>query len=309
VLILAANTAFNGFPMLASILARDRYAPRQLYNRGDRLVYSNGVVLLALAAIALIIAFDAQLTRLIQLYIIGVFVSFTLSQAGMVRHWRAALAAAPPASERRRIHRSLAINAVGAALTALVLVIVLITKFTHGAWLVIIAMPLLFVGMKGVRRHYDQVADFTAVPADARPHIPLRNHVLVLVSAVHAPTLKALGVAQALRPTTLTAISVTAEPEEAAALQRTWDEHDLGIPLEILHSPYREVVAPVLAHIRRVSAGDPQAMVSVVIPEYVVGHWWEQPLHNQIAFRLKARLLFTPDVNVIDVPFRLAPGK
>ena len=307
VLILAANTAFNGFPMLASILARDRYAPRQLSNRGDRLVYSNGVVLLALAAIALIIAFDAELTRLIQLYIIGVFVSFTLSQAGMVRHWRAELATSPSAERRRRVHRALAINAVGATLTALVLVIVLITKFTHGAWLVLIAMPLLFVGMKGVRRHYEQVAQYTQVPVGTQPHVPPRNHVLVLVSSVHAPTFKALGVAQALRPTTLTAVSVAANAEDGERLQHAWEEYGLDTPLEILHSPYREVVAPVLARIRRTTAADPDAMVSIVIPEYIVSHWWEQPLHNQNALRLKARLLFAPEVNVIDVPYRLTP--
>jgi amino acid transporter len=306
VLILAANTAFNGFPMLASILARDRYAPRQLHNRGDRLVYSNGVVLLALAAIGLIVAFDANLTRIIQLYIIGVFVSFTLSQAGMVRHWRTALATETEPSSRRRMRRSQSINAVGAALTALVLVIVLITKFTHGAWLVIIAMPLLFLGMKGVRRHYDQVAEFVAVPEGARPHVPPSNHVLVLVSAVHAPTLKALGVAQALHPTTVTAMSVAADAADAEELRQQWDQHVPDVPLEILHSPYREVVGPVLARIRQQTAADPAAMVSVVIPEYVVSHWWEQPLHNQNALRLKARLLFAPEVTVIDVPFRLA---
>ena len=306
VLILAANTAFNGFPMLASILARDRYAPRQLHNRGDRLVYSNGVVLLALAAIGLIVAFDAQLTRLIQLYIIGVFVSFTLSQAGMVRHWRTALATEPEQAARRRMRRAQGINAVGATLTALVLVIVLITKFTHGAWLVIIAMPLLFAGMKGVRRHYDQVAKIVAVPDGARPHVPPRNHVLVLVSAVHAPTLKALGVAQALHPTSVTAMSVAADADDAETLRTQWDEHVPDVPLEILHSPYREVVGPVLARIRQETAADPTAMVSVVIPEYVVSHWWEQPLHNQNALRLKARLLFAPEVTVIDVPFRLA---
>ncbi|MFC1401976.1 MULTISPECIES: APC family permease [Streptacidiphilus] len=306
VLILAANTAFNGFPMLASILARDRYAPRQLHNRGDRLVYSNGVVLLALAAIGLIVAFDAQLTRIIQLYIIGVFVSFTLSQAGMVRHWRTALATESEPAPRRRMRRSQAINAVGATLTALVLVIVLITKFTHGAWLVIIAMPLLFAGMKGVRRHYDQVAKIVAVPDGARPHVPPRNHVLVLVSSVHAPTLKALGVAQALHPTSVTAMSVAADAADAEALRTQWDQHVPDVALEILHSPYREVVGPVLARIRQETAADPTAMVSVVIPEYVVDHWWEQPLHNQNALRLKARLLFAPEVTVIDVPFRLA---
>ncbi|OAR24599.1 DNA-binding protein [Streptomyces sp. ERV7] len=308
VLVLAANTAFNGFPMLASILARDRYAPRQLYNRGDRLVYSNGVVLLALAAVALIIAFDAELTRLIQLYIIGVFVSFTLSQAGMVRHWRKELATGPEAPRRREIHRSLAINAVGATLTGLVLVIVLITKFTHGAWLVIIAMPVLFVGMKGVRRHYEQVARQVAVSPRDRPRKPARHHVLVLVASVHAPTLKAIGFAQALRPSTLTALTVAAD-EDAERLRRQWDEHDLDVPLRILHSPYREVVSPVIAYVQERASADPDAMVSVVIPEYIVGHWWEQPLHNQNALRLKARLLFTPGVAVIDVPYLLQSAR
>ncbi|MFE2874244.1 APC family permease [Streptomyces roseus] len=310
VLILAANTAFNGFPMLASILARDRYAPRQLFNRGDRLVYSNGIVLLALAAVALIVAFDAQLTRLIQLYIIGVFVSFTLSQAGMVRHWRRELASPDtPRSERIHIHRRLAINAVGATLTAVVLVIVLLTKFTHGAWLVVIAMPLLFFGMKGVRRHYDRVSAQVAVAPGVKPRKPSRHHVLVLVANVHAPTLKALGYAQALRPDTLTAVTVAADEEDARRLREAWAEHDPGVPLKILHSPYREVVGPVLAHVQELAAAEGTDMLSVVIPEYVVGHWWEQPLHNQNAFRLKARLLFMPGVAVIDVPYLLESAR
>ncbi|MER5732006.1 APC family permease [Streptomyces sp. NPDC002138] len=306
VLILAANTAFNGFPMLASILAKDRYAPRQLYNRGDRLVYSNGVVLLALAAIALIVAFDAELTRLIQLYIIGVFVSFTLSQAGMVRHWRKELASdETPREQRIHIHRRLAINAIGAVMTAVVLVIVLITKFTHGAWLVVIAMPVLFLGMKGVRRHYDQVARQVAVAPGVKPRKPARHHVIVLVASVHAPTLKAIGFALGLRPDTLTAVSVAADEQDADRLRTAWAEHDPGIPLKILHSPYREVVGPVLAHVQEQAAQEGTDMLSVVIPEYVVGHWWEQPLHNQNALRLKARLLFTPGVAVIDVPYLL----
>ncbi|GHE37013.1 APC family permease [Streptomyces vinaceus] len=310
VLILAANTAFNGFPMLASILAKDRYAPRQLFNRGDRLVYSNGIVLLALAAVALIIAFDAELTRLIQLYIIGVFVSFTLSQAGMVRHWRRELASpATPRAERIHIHRRLAINAVGATLTAVVLIIVLLTKFTHGAWLVVIAMPLLFFGMKGVRRHYDRVSAQVAVAAGVKPRKPSRHHVVVLVANVHAPTLKALGYAQALRPDTLTAVTVAADEEDARRLREAWAEHDPGVPLKILHSPYREVVGPVLAHVQELAAAEGTDILSVVIPEYVVGHWWEQPLHNQNAFRLKARLLFMPGVAVIDVPYLLESAR
>ncbi|MFD9727231.1 APC family permease [Streptomyces sp. NPDC059072] len=310
VLILAANTAFNGFPMLASILAKDRYAPRQLYNRGDRLVYSNGIVLLALVAIGLIVAFDANLTRLIQLYIIGVFVSFTLSQAGMVRHWDRELASAEtPREERVHIHRRRAINAVGAVLTALVLVIVLITKFTHGAWLVVIAMPVLFFGMLGVRRHYDQVAQQVAVAPDAKPRKPARHHVLVLVASVHAPTLKALGYAQGLRPDTLTAVTVAADEQDANRLREAWTAHDPGVPLKILHSPYREVVGPIQAHVEELARDSATDVLSVVIPEYVVGNWWEHPLHNQNALRLKARLLFTPGVAVIDVPYLLESAR
>ncbi|MFF3620626.1 APC family permease [Streptomyces sp. NPDC002467] len=310
VLILAANTAFNGFPMLASILAKDRYAPRQLYNRGDRLVYSNGIVLLALVAIGLIVAFDANLTRLIQLYIIGVFVSFTLSQAGMVRHWDKELASAETRREERvHIHRRRAINAVGAVLTALVLVIVLITKFTHGAWLVVIAMPVLFFGMLGVRRHYDQVAQQVAVAPDAKPRKPTRHHVLVLVASVHAPTLKALGYAQGLRPDTLTAVTVAADEQDANRLREAWTAHDPGVPLKILHSPYREVVGPIQAHVEELAQDSATDVLSVVIPEYVVGNWWEHPLHNQNALRLKARLLFTPGVAVIDVPYLLESAR
>ncbi|WP_329622785.1 APC family permease [Streptomyces sp. NBC_01255] len=309
VLILAANTAFNGFPMLASVLGRDRYAPRQLFHRGDRLVHSNGIVLLALAAIALIVAFDAQLTRLIQLYIIGVFVSFTLSQTGMVKHWRRELATPTGAADRRGIHRRLAINAFGACLTAVVLVIVLITKFTHGAWLVVIAMPVLFAGMKGVRRHYDAVAAEVAVAPGERPHALAGNHVLVLVASVNAPSLRALSYAKTLRPASLTAVTVAEDPAEAEVLRATWEAHGIDVPLRVLSSPYRSLVQPILRHVRETSERTPDAVVSVVIPEYVVGHWWEQPLHNQSALRLKTRLLFMKNVVVIDVPYRLASAR
>ncbi|MER7535941.1 APC family permease [Streptomyces sp. NPDC097704] len=311
VLILAANTAFNGFPMLASVLGRDRYAPRQLVHRGDRLVYSNGIVLLALAAIALIVAFDAQLTRLIQLYIIGVFVSFTLSQAGMVKHWRRELASpsGAGAADRRTVHRRLAINAFGACLTAVVLVIVLITKFTHGAWLVVIAMPLLYAGMKAVRRHYDTVAAEVAVAPGDRPRTLAENHVLVLVASVNAPSLRALSYARTLRPDSLTAVTVAEDPAEAEVLRATWEAHGIDVPLRVLSSPYRSIVQPVLRHVRDAPERTGESVVSVVIPEYVVGHWWERPLHNQIALRLKARLLFVQNVVVIDVPYRLASAR
>ncbi|MGI5261069.1 APC family permease [Streptomyces angustmyceticus] len=310
VLILAANTAFNGFPMLASILAEDRYVPRQLRNRGDRLVFSNGIILLALAAIGLIVLFKAELTHLIQLYIIGVFVSFTLSQTGMVRHWRTVLAAPGlPARERVRHRRSQAINAVGAVLTGVVLIVVLITKFTHGAWIVVIAMPLLFLGMRAVRRHYDRVARALAVAPGARPWEPAGNYVLVLVNALNAPTLKALGYARAMRPTSLDALIVAVDPRDVRGLREQWDAHDIDVPLQVLSSPYRDFTRPVLDYVLDCCARHPRGAVTIVIPEYLVGRWWEQPLHNQSALRLKARLLFTPGVSVVSVPYRLPSGR
>ncbi|MDV9189932.1 APC family permease [Streptomyces sp. SR27] len=309
VLVLAANTAFNGFPMLASVLGRDRYAPRQLVHRGDRLVYSNGIVLLALAAIVLIVAFDAQLTRLIQLYILGVFVSFTLSQAGMVKHWRRELATPAGAADRHNIRRRLTINAFGACLTAVVLVIVLFTKFTHGAWIVVIAMPVLFAGMKGVRRHYDAVAAEVAVAPGERPHTFAENHVLVLVASVNAPSLRALSYARTLRPASLTAVTVAEDPAEAEVLRATWEAHGIDVPLRVLSSPYRSIVQPVMRHVRDAPERTAESVISVIIPEYVVGHWWEQPLHNQSALRLKTRLLFMKNVVIIDVPYRLASAR
>ncbi|MGX7760933.1 APC family permease [Streptomyces angustmyceticus] len=310
VLILAANTAFNGFPMLASILAEDRYVPRQLRNRGDRLVFSNGIILLALAAIGLIVLFKAELTHLIQLYIIGVFVSFTLSQTGMVRHWRTVLAAPGlPARERVRHRRSQAINAVGAVLTGVVLIVVLITKFTHGAWIVVIAMPLLFLGMRAVRRHYDRVARALAVAPGTRPWEPAGNFVLVLVNALNAPTLKALGYARAMRPTSLDALIVAVDPRDVRGLREQWDAHDIDVPLQVLSSPYRDFTRPVIDYVRDSCARHPRGAVTIVIPEYLVGRWWEQPLHNQSALRLKAGLLFTPGVSVVSVPYRLPSGR
>ena len=308
ILVLAANTAFNGFPILASILGQDGFLPRQFARRGDRLVFSNGIVILSMLAIALIWAFDASTTRLIQLYIIGVFVSFTLSQAGMVRHWITLKARPLKSTERRRIWRSLAINALGAATTALVLVIVLITKFTHGAWIVVIAMPLVFVLMTSIRSHYDRVAvELQPVPAGAL--LPSRIHVIVLVSKLHAPTLRALAFARATRPNTLTALTVRTSPEETEQLMREWVERDVPVPLTVLDSSFRDVTRPVIEHIANLHRESARDVVSVFVPEYVVGHWWEHVLHNQSALRLKTRLLFQPGVMVTSVPFRLTSAE
>ena len=308
ILVLAANTAFNGFPILASILGEDGFLPRQFARRGDRLVFSNGIVILAVLAIALIWAFDASTTRLIQLYIIGVFVSFTLSQAGMVQHWRSLMARTLQPTDRRRIRRPLAINALGAATTALVLVIVLITKFTHGAWIVVIAMPLVFAVMTGIRRHYEKV-DVELQPTPAGVLLPSRIHVIVLVSKLHGPTLRALAFARATRPQSLTALTVRTSPAETEKLMREWMERDVPVPLTVLDSSFRDVTRPVIQHIAHLRRESPRDVVSVFIPEYVVGHWWEQLLHNHSALRLKARLLFQPGVMVTSVPFRLGSAE
>jgi amino acid transporter len=304
ILILAANTAFNGFPLLASLLATDRFLPRQLHNRGDRLVYSNGIILLALFAIALIVAFKANVSSIIQLYIIGVFVSFTLSQLGMVRHWQRELTSGIPGSSRTRIRRSQAINAIGATFTAIVLIIVLITKFTHGAWIVTIAMPLLFVTMQGIRRHYRRVTVEIA-PTPAGVGLPSRIHAIVPVSRLVLPTLQALAFARATHPSTLTAITVQVDEQETQALADEWRDRGIPVELKIINSPYRDITTPILDYIRDIHRDSPRDAICVFIPEYVVSHWWEHLLHNQSALRLKARLLFTPGVMVASVPYHL----
>jgi amino acid transporter len=304
ILVLAANTAFNGFPLLGSILAQDRYLPRQLHTRGDRLAFSNGIIALAVIAGVLIVAFNGSVTRLIQLYILGVFTSFTLSQLGMVRHWNRALATERDPVARQRIHRSRAINAVGGCLTALVLVIVLATKFTHGAYLVVIAVPLLWLMMRGIRRHYDAVRQ-ELVPEPGGMTLPSRIHAVVLVSTVHKPTLRALAFAAIGHPDTLTAVTVNVDDAATRALQQQWDEHDLAVELTVIDSPYREITRPILDYVKNLRLAGPRDVVAVYIPEYVVGRWWENLLHNQSALRLKGRLLFEPGVMVINVPWQL----
>jgi len=308
ILILAANTAYNGFPLLASLLASDRFLPRQLHNRGDRLVYSNGILLLAAFAIALIVMFKADVSSIIQLYIIGVFVSFTLSQLGMVRHWQRELRSGSSPSSKGTIRRALAINATGATFTGVVLVIVLITKFAHGAWIVTIAMPLLFFTMRAIRSHYDRVTREIA-PTRAGVSLPSRIHAVVPVSRVTMPTLQALAFARATRPSSLTAVTVQVDADETAALAQEW--RLLGVPVEltIISSPYREIMTPLLDYVRQIHRNSPRDLVCVFIPEYVVGRWWEHLLHNQSALRLKTRLLFTPGVMMTSVPYHLSSSR
>jgi amino acid transporter len=311
ILVLAVNTAFNGFPVLGSVLAQHSYLPRQLHTRGDRLAFSNGIVFLSVVALAAIIAFRAQVTALIQLYIVGVFISFTLSQIGMVRHWNRLLRSETDPVARRTMMRSRVVNTIGFLSTGTVLFVVLITKFVAGAWIALVAMTLLFILMKLIRRHYDAVTRELQEQATGNDDVvlPSRNHALVLVSKLHMPTLRALAYARATRPDVLEAVTVSVDDAETRELMHKWEESDNSVPLKVIASPYREVTRPVLDYVKRVSKESPRTVVTVFIPEYVVGHWWEQVLHNHSALRLKGRLLFMPGVMVTSVPWQLTSSE
>jgi amino acid transporter len=306
ILVLAANTAFNGFPVLASILAQDRYLPRQMHTRGDRLVFSNGIVLLAGFAGLLIWYAEAQTTTLIQLYIVGVFVSFTLSQAGMVRHWNRLLrdATADPASRAATLRRRV-ISGFACVTTGVVLIVVLATKFARGAYIAVIAMAVLWFLMSAIKRHYDRVAVELAADDSDDFTLPSRTHAIVLVSKLHKPTLRAISYARASRPSALEAVTVGVDQAETEALVAEWDRRGIPVPLKVLDSPFREITRPVVDYVRGIRRTSPRELVTVFIPEYVVGRWWENLLHNQSALRLKGRLLFTPAVMVVSVPWQL----
>ncbi|MFI1289814.1 APC family permease [Streptomyces sp. NPDC020792] len=311
VLFLAANTAYNGFPVLGSILAQDRFLPRQLHTRGDRLAFSNGIVLLAGAAALLTVVYGADSTRLIQLYIVGVFVSFTLSQVGMVKHWNRHLATERDPAKRSHMIRSRAINTFGAFLTSTVLVVVLVTKFTHGAWVALLGMCIFFATMTAIRKHYDRVAEELTAPDGPGDDTvrPSRVHSVVLISKIHRPTLRALAYAKLMRSDTLEGLTVNVDPAETRALREEWERRGIDVPLKVLDSPYREVTRPVIEYVKSLRKESPRDAVSVIIPEYVVGHWYEHLLHNQSALRLKGRLLFTPGVMVTSVPYQLASSE
>jgi amino acid transporter len=302
ILVLAANTAFNGFPVLSSILGRHRYLPRQLRNRGDRLVFSNGILLLAAFAAALIVGFDANIDKLIQLYIIGVFTSFTLSQFGMVRHWNRELAGAGDPSRRRVIRRSQAINLVGAICTAIVLVVVFATKIEHGAWLAVAAMIVLFFLMRAINRYYARITAEVA-PEQTPPTLPASVHAVVLVSRLHKPALRALAFARANRPDVLEAVTMATDEQETDELADAWQQRGIPVPLKVLEAPYRDLLRPLTDYIQQLRHDKPRAVIAVYIPEYVTRRWWQNLLHNQSALRIKARLLFTPGVVVINVPW------
>ncbi len=301
ILVLAANTAFNGFPMLGSILAADGFLPRQLRNRGDRLAFSNGIIMLALAAALLVVAYGADVSRIIQLYIVGVFVSFTLSQLGMIRHWTRLLRTAS-GPERLAMQRNRLINSVGFLLTGSVLVIVLGTKFFHGAWIVCIAMPALYTLMYSIRRHYDATDAAAAVGAEVKVTLPSRVHGIVLVARLDAPTLRALRYAAAQRPTRLEGVHVDAAGTGGRELAAEWERRGIEIPLRLVASPYREVTRPIIEYVVGLRRSSPRDLVMVYVPTYRAGRWWENMLHQQTALRLRNRLSALPGVMVASVP-------
>ena len=309
ILFLAANTAFNGFPVLGSILARDGFLPRALYTRGDRLAYSNGIVMLAAVAIGLVIAFNASVTALIQLYVVGVFVSFTVSQFGMMKHWSRHLRSEKDPSLRAEMQRSRIINAIGLTFTGVVLVIVLLSKFTHGAYLAIIAMALVFVVMKAIHTHYGKVAQELELQGTADSALPSRVRAVILVSAVNKPTARSVAFARAMRPTTLEAVTVSVDPDESARILTEWEAQDFPVPLKVLASPFRDMTNPFVNYVKSIRTANPRDVVCVFVPEYVVGHWWEQVLHNQTALVIRTRLHFTPGVMVTSVPYQLASSE
>ncbi|WP_255252572.1 APC family permease [Curtobacterium sp. 'Ferrero'] len=309
VLLLAANTAFNGFPLLGSILARDSYAPKALSTRGDRLIYSNGVIVLALVAAALLVLYRANVTNLIQLYIIGVFVSFTLGQTGMVVHWtrllredRAGTATEPV--NRGQVIRSRLINTIGASFTFVVLVIVTITKFTHGAWLVFVIMPVLFVLMLGVNRYYRDVSH--EIEADEETEFGASgDHAIVLVNKLQKPVLKALDYAIAAKHASFEAVHVAIDDAESARLREQWAAHGIEVPLTIVPSPYRDISMPLIKYIKAHRAEHGSEVVTVYTPVFVVGHWWENLLHNHRGRRIRKKLLLVHGVTVALVPWLL----
>lgn len=310
VLLLAANTAFNGFPLLGSVLAREGYAPKALNTRGDRLVFSNGMILLGLAAVVVLVVFQANLTNLIQLYIIGVFVSFSLGQIGMVRHWRRVLREthrrplSEVAAERRSAIVSLSINSLGAVMTVSVLIIVTITKFTHGAWMVFFAIPVLALLMLGVKRYYRDVEKEIAI--EDTTHFGSRGDVaIVLVNRMQKPVIKALDYAIAARHEKTIALHVALTPEDGQVLQRQWQEYKIPVPLVIVDSPYRTFAQPVEQYIRKYREKHGPAVVTVYLPQYIVGHWWESVLHNRRSRRMANQLMLVHGVSITLVPWLL----
>jgi amino acid transporter len=295
ILLLAVNTSFAGFPMLASIMAKDRFVPRQFASRGDRLVFSNGILILAFLACILLILFGGSTHALIPLYAIGVFTAFTLSQAGMVTHWW------KDKGPRWRAHT--AVNAVGATATALVVAVVAITKFTYGAWIVVIIIPLLVTLFLTIRRHYITLSRQLSLAGFAPPAIG-RHPVVVLVSGIHRGVVTALTYAKAISPN-VTALTVDLDPTSTSKLQMQWQQWAPEVPLVVLDSPYRSVLVPVLHYIDQMEKQRDGDYMTIILPEFIPARWWQHLLHNQTALLIKGALLFRKGKVAISIPYHL----
>jgi hypothetical protein len=295
ILILAANTAYADFPRLASIMARDRFLPRQFMNQGDRLAFSNGIVVLSVLAALLMVVFGGDTHALIPLYMIGVFVSFSLSQAGMFLKWRRE-------GQPGWIAHA-AMNGLGAVLTSVVLVVVAVTKFAEGAWIIMAVTALLVLLFRSTRRHYEQVAAQLTLEA-YRPDPESHNTVILPISGVHRAVVKALRYARSLSPD-VRAVYVETDPRQTQQIEADWQQWGHGIPLVVLRSPYRSLLRPLLDYVVEADDARPDNFVTVVLPEFVPARWWHHLLHNQRALLIKGALLFKPNTIVTSVPFHL----
>ena len=295
ILVLAANTAYADFPRLASIMARDKFLPRQFMNQGDRLAFSNGIMVLSVLAAVLIVIFQGDTHALIPLYMIGVFVSFSLSQGGMFLKWKR------EGGEGWRAHAF--INGLGAVLTTIVLVIVAVTKFTEGAWLIVALTPMLVLHFRSIKRHYETVAAQLTL-RDWAPEPESHNTVILPISGVHRAVVKALRYAKSLSPD-VRALYVETDPKGTELIRQQWETWGQGVPLVVLRSPYRSLLRPLLEYIDEADDARPDNFVTVVLPEFVPGRWWHHLLHNQRALLIKGALLFKPNTIVTSVPFHL----
>lgn len=306
VLVFAASTAFSGFPSLGSRLARDSFLPRQLKARGDRFAFTNGIIALLVAAAVLTLVFRANVNDLVQLYVVGVFASFTVTQAGMVRHWKRQRRYVHAPEARRRMIGPALLAHVALVLSATVLVIVLVTKFISGAWITVVALCILGGLMLAIRRHYDAVdRELKLVPDSSARALPSRVHAMIIVPSVRKPTMRALAYARASRPSSLEALVVDVSPALTGRILAEWERLEIPVPVTVLDAPYRNSVQPVIEHLHRVRRRSPRDLFVVYIPEYVVGTWWERTLHNQSTRALAHRLRQETGVMIASVPWQV----
>jgi len=298
ILLLAANTSYADFPRLSSILARDRYMPRQFASQGDRLVFSNGILILSGFAILLIVAFRGDTHALLPLYAIGVFISFTLSQSGMVCRWLRL--------KEKGWRWRMWVNGVGAIVTAIVLLTLAVTKFAEGAWIVVLIIPLLIATFVAMHRHYEEVA--TELSLGGLVRLPEFEHtVLVLIGDVHQGVVRAVQYAKTLASPAVAvrAVYVETDPARTYRLEEKWAKCGFGVPLVVLASPYRSLLRPLLEYVDQIQSHSDDRMVTIVLPEFIPRRWWQHLLHNQTALLVKGALLFRRNIVVTDVPYLL----